>query len=76
MLIAFREKGRERERERERNMEVREKHVSLASWMHTDWEGIHKPGMCPDGNGNHKLLVYWTMLQLMSPTGQGPTFLL
>ena len=51
MFIDFRERGRERERvvggererERERNMDVREKHCSLASQMCPDWDWNPQP---------------------------------
>ena len=36
MFIDFRERGKERERERERNIDVREKHQSVASRMLPD----------------------------------------
>ena len=38
---------RERERERERNIDVREKHWSVASHMCSNWEQTHSLCMCP-----------------------------
>ena len=45
MLIDFRERGRDREMER--NIDVREKHQSLASCMCSDWGPNPQPKHVP-----------------------------
>ena len=47
-LFTFRERGREGEKARERNIDVREKHRSVAFRMCPSWDQTHNPGMCPD----------------------------
>ena len=45
-LIDFRERGRKRERER--NIDVREKHASVASRTTPDWKSHPRPSGLPD----------------------------
>ena len=44
MLIDFLERGEGRER----NIDVKEKHQSVASCMHPDWDQTRNLDMCPD----------------------------
>ena len=50
---------REREEERERNINVREKHWLVASFMPLTWDMAHNPGMCPDQESNRQPFALW-----------------
>ena len=47
-IYLFLQRGEGREKERERNIDVQEKHRSVASRLHPTGDQAHKPGMCPD----------------------------
>ena len=48
MFIDFRERGKGGERKREREIDVTEKHRSVASCLHPNLGSNCNPGMCPD----------------------------
>ena len=74
MLMDFRE-GKGRERERKKNIDVREKHLSVASHIHPNlgpnWQPRHVPW--PENDP----AAFWFMgscSHQQSHTGQGPSF--
>ena len=52
ILFFYSDTGEGREKERERNIDVREKHRSVASHIHTNRGLTHNPGTCPDQESN------------------------
>ena len=48
------ERGEGREKEKERNIDVKEKHSSVASHTHPDRDQAQNPGMCPDWELNQR----------------------
>ena len=66
------ERGEGRERERERNIDMRQKHRSVAMTR----VRTHNLGMCPDWELNLNLLVYQTTLQPSESHGPVLQFIL
>ena len=69
-MYLFLEIGERKEKDREGNINVREKHLSVAS--HTLPNGVlaHNPGMCPDQESNEPPFLRRLALNLLSHTSQ------
>ena len=53
-IYLFLERGKGKEKERERNIDVWEKHQSVASCIPPTGDRAHNPGMCPDWESNQR----------------------
>ena len=67
-IYLFLERREGREKERERNIDVREKHWSVASRLRTRPDN---PGMCSDGESNRWPLTLWNDTQPTEPHWSG-----
>ena len=65
------ESEEQRKKERERNIDVREKHQLVASYMHLTRDQTCSPSMCLDWMQTHNLLEYRRPLQPTEPLVQG-----
>ena len=66
------DRGREdgRGRKKERNINVREKHGSVASHMYPDWDQTHNLGRCSDQKSNLQPFGVWHDAPPTEPPGR------
>ena len=65
------ERGEGREEKRERNIDVQEKHRSVASLTPPTGNPAHNPGMCPDWESNQQPFGSQTNAQSTEPHQPG-----
>ena len=72
-IYLFLERGKRREKERERNIDLREKHQSVASRRPPAGDLAHNPGMCPDWESNQRPFSSQAGTQSTEPQQPGLT---
>ena len=69
-IYLFLERGEGRQKERERDIDVRERHPSVASGRCPSWGPNPQPGVCPDKELNRQPVALRDDIQLTEHTGQ------
>ena len=67
----FLERGEGREKERKKNINMREKHQSVASCTRPKQNQTRNAGMCPDQKSNPQRFALWKTPNQVNHTGPG-----